>query len=543
MEICRYALHATTADPRRSDVTRRQWKKGDAHDVGESLCFAAMVRSLVFGYSEADSDTMDCLTDVRDPIGRPKKRKTEDQAGSQSPIDHNAQRMRRSISDSSTRMMATQLPSRGIDRCCSQRHSSSQESSSALDTLSISTGMASPGQSSSTSLNTAFAPTEEQQPTLSDLGLAAFLQSLDTLEINNEDGLTPNMLQALQGGTSFSSAALQAQTGQGPTSVPSLYPTTTQLSLGSLLEMQSGTSYAVPADLSWADPSWLQSGVSTFAPMPPEAISSPQMVKSEGPCAKTGEASCCCSGSSQDEATPRATQAIASTEQQRVHCVPNPNGKGCTCLCDVSVALINVRATLRQAKEHAQDDDSTLHLANRVIGSTKGAAASTLHLTLSASQAVADQCACSASCPTCRSDPNTSLSASLLISSALQIYIRAVRTLRQGFGANHDGVTPNPGNEWDVSIGQYRPKPHNAKRISLFAMKLELRDLRDAIAKISNAASASLIEANWSQASEVVAPIDSIVIRKLHHQITQLLSTVEGIEQQQDAERERVYVF
>jgi hypothetical protein len=137
-----------------------------------------------------------------------------------------------------------------------------------------------------------------------------------------------------------------------------------------------------------------------------------------------------------------------------------------------------------------------------------------------------------------------------------------VRTLRQGFGAAHEsngGLTTSSergtGSEWDVSIGEYKPKPNNAKRIALFAMKLELRDLRDAIAKVSSAASASgeVDEPNLTLGFETingsegkrnssgimdgVNPIDQVVIRKLHQQLGDLLSTVEGIEQQMDAER------
>lgn len=131
-----------------------------------------------------------------------------------------------------------------------------------------------------------------------------------------------------------------------------------------------------------------------------------------------------------------------SPSPSRVHCVPNPSGKGCTCLCDMSVALLSVRRTLRQA--HSPPPPRTRAQQNGTGTATdpeggagaegeKGksrdeastaAAATTLHLTLSASQAVAAQCACSADCPTCRSDPSTEMSASILVSTALQIYAR-----------------------------------------------------------------------------------------------------------------------
>lgn len=77
----------------------------------------------------------------------------------------------------------------------------------------------------------------------------------------------------------------------------------------------------------------------------------------------------------------------------------------------------------------------------------------------------------------------------------------AVRTLRAGFGESpsppphtqsghsharthsHSHRTPSSG--LDIRIGAYRPGAANARRIALFAMKLELRDLREAIGKVA----------------------------------------------------------
>ena len=347
---------------------------------------------------------------------------------------------------------------------------------------------------------------------------------------------------------------------------PSLFDGS-RLSFSSLMNAQASTSYAVPADFSWADPSWLLNGSrSQGMPSVPssrlalgDTDTEPPIsaaVKVEGPCPKTGKASCCCDAQdAPEEAAPTPTTPAESST--RVHCVPNPTGKGCTCLCDMH-SLINVRATLRQARAQ------TIHNHNPVEEhngrDAKGAAASTLQLTLSASQAVAAQCACSASCPTCRSDPNTSLSASLLVSTALQIYVRAVQTLRQGFGAQDVGMTggadgaaaclAGAGSDWDVSIGNYKPRPANARRIALFAMKLELISLRDALGKVSSAAcsidlTSTLDAGGEPEAGSIVTgtggegvnPIDQVVIRKLHQQLGELLSTVESIERQQDAER------
>jgi hypothetical protein len=463
-----------------------------------------------------------CFTDVREPIGRPKKRKTSDWSPSQSPLGVTSaraanqvpvQRKSRAMKQESE---ANQAPVRSasiIDKpgdfppaqrqcCCSMSRSSP------LDSTSASTSGASLERSTYTSVDT-FRQPDDDQPTLSDLAIATFLEGLDTLEINTEDGLTANMLQTLNNGGAMSSNGA-APHHLGATAAPS------QLSFNSLLDTQSSTSYAVPADLSWADPTWLLnpalykpgqgSGMPTKPPSPVE-------LKKGGPCPKTGKESCCCGDSEEQVKVMKRTAA----KESRVHCVPNPNGQGCTCLCDVSVALINVRATLRQAREQSTEDQES-----------KSGQASTLQLTLSASQAVADQCACSASCPTCRSDPSTSMSASLLISTALQIYIRAVRTLRQGLGE-----------ELDVSLGNFKPKPHNARRIALFAMKLELRDLRDAIAKVSKAATDAALAENRDMSTaengqsarqmEGLDPIDNVVIRKLDQQLESLLSVVEGM--------------
>lgn len=452
--------------------------------------------------------------------------------------------------------------------------------------------------SSTTTFETIRPSSFDDAPNLSDLGLAAFLESLDTLEINTEDGLTSAMLEALAASTLKEDVA-HAQIHQ-QSFLPSLSSSVN--SIQNTANLQGSTSYAVPADLSWADSSWLDQ-ISVQSASSLDKVNKQKVAESmiderheisltsmnrndngqDRSMQTVSEAdkstSCCCG---KDDT--KVSQAIPQPDVQkrtlpvensstRVHCVPDPTGKGCTCLCDVSVALINVRATLRQTREDQCADNPV------PIKDDNKRAASTLQLTLSASQAVAAQCACSASCPTCRTDPSTSLSASLLVSTALQIYIRAVRTLRQGFGASDSrsnlnesiGNTENgvhihaSGSEWDVSIGQYKPKATNARRIALFAMKLELRDLRDAIAKVSRAASRSgsvvtnekepskiksccsdNLEPNhnelaqFGQSSSVEAginPVDQVVIRKLHQQLGDLLRTVEGIEEQQDAER------
>lgn len=463
------------------------------------------------------------FADVREPIGRPKKRKTSEWSESQpSPHeDHHSKasntprRRKATYSRQSSQQSVEEntewvKPSTvNLKACCSSL-SRSSPTTSAVESMSASTSGRSLDRSSYTSVDTV--RQVDEQPTLSDLGLAAFLESLETLEINKADGLTPDMLRNLNVGGAMTSGGSMTDDSSFLRDMPS------QLSFGPLLDVQSSTSYAVPADLSWADSSWLLNqtetrdnqtvaGSSRGAHLLTGSSSSAYVndkrkVKVEGPCPRTGKEACCCGETAVED----------KKNTPPIHCVPNPNGQGCTCLCDVSIALINVRATLRQTREQAPGEDGQLD--SEGVQSSE-AITSTLQLTLSASQAVADQCACSASCPTCRADPNTSLSASLLISTALQIYIRAVRTLRQGFASE---------SELDVSLGSFKPKPHNAKRIALFAMKLELRDLRDSIAKISNAA---------GEASD----IDQLVIRKLHRQLDDLLNTVQNIEEQEDANK------
>ena len=428
-------------------------------------------------------------------------------------------------------------------------------------------------------------------PSLDNLAVAAFLNSLDSLEIGSSDGLTSGMLDA------WTAAPPQSPSMQGGAGGPS----------GSwglpCSVVDNDVSYAVPADFSWWAPDWLDN-VPPPPPPPPggkgsgplaasaqaaalrsDASSSsststwprgkdagmgsgrieteqgailegqgweqepdPKLVQpaEAKPCEVTGAATCCCgskpSAAPASDAPPATPSAVAPSAKgkQRVHCVPNPSGKGCTCLCDVSVALLNVRGTLRAAASPGAAATASTPAASQSAGTT-------LHLTLSASQAVAAQCACSADCPTCRSDPSTQLSAGLLISTALQIYARAVSTLRRGFGASSPSSSTSSAQsasgapDWDIRIGGYTPSTTNARRIALFAMKLELRDLRDAIGKVSRLAgirsspaddAATASGAVPAASADAINPVDQIVIRKLHQQLGELLRTVEALEGQ-----------
>lgn len=232
----------------------------------------------------------------------------------------------------------------------------------------------------------------------------------------------------------------------------------------------------------------------------------------------------------------------------KVHCVPNPSGKGCTCLCDMSVALLSVKQVLRETDPARTDGRGTATSAPR----SASFATDTIQLTLTASQAITAQCACSADCPTCQSDPSTEMSASLLVSTALQIYARAVRILREGFAASTAGKTESAEvaaaggffGGLDVTIGTYKPSAANAKKIALFAIKLELKDLRRALGKISRMAQswgttadvpkstddAAQLENSGDNKAQGMNPIDQLVILKLYRQLTELLKTVEGLE-------------
>lgn len=259
-----------------------------------------------------------------------------------------------------------------------------------------------------------------------------------------------------------------------------------------------------------------------------------------------------------------------SHQPSKVHCVPNPSGKGCTCLCDMSVALLSVKQVLRETDPHKQSSSATASPSRK----ENSLATDTIQLTLTASQAITAQCACSADCPTCQSDPSTEISASLLVSTALQIYARAVRILREGFAASGKTEADPPAaavgavqgffGGLDVTIGTYKPSTSNAKKIALYAIKLELKDLRRALGLISRMAqnfnrastsgtgagtgtgaapaTAAGVGEDESEAAKSeglkgklqgqgMNPIDQLVILKLYRQLTELLKTVEGLEE------------
>lgn len=465
----------------------------------------------------------------------------------------------------------------------------------------------------------------EVQSSLADLSLAAFLESMYTLEIAPEDGLTPAMLSDTLTGSSpphaerMADAPQNAGTGRAqmpqPCSQPSLtnnQEAATAAALPSSMyaepaTLQNDLSYSVPSDLRWWSLAWSlpesreQSGITGMQPKPAPVQSSH---KHESLSPPQGNGSLCCSQSKMRvSAPPNAVSCCSGTAPQappdhpappaesdtlenqrrdgtssdgcthgteKVHCVPNPDGEGCTCQCEMDVALLNLRRQMREKGPHTGTDGASQ-------------ASSTLMFTLSSSQAVTRQCKCSADCPTCKKDPSAQVSASLMISTALQIYTRALHILR-GVLMPDTGTTcrcPCSGNDAsdasgcqcrkprndrcsrdadpivDVQIGDFRPTAQNSRKIALFAMKVELHDLERAIARVCKTAESwpiqkcaemfdgcqdaaaadvsdtkrdSTLDSSTSDASTMIMrinPIDKLVLKKLHQQLAEMLRTVE----------------
>ncbi|KAI3479924.1 hypothetical protein L1887_57911 [Cichorium endivia] len=233
----------------------------------------------------------------------------------------------------------------------------------------------------------------------------------------------------------------------------------------------------------------------------------------------------------------------------KVHCVPNPSGKGCTCLCDMSVALLSVKQVLRETDPARTDGRGTATSAPR----SASFATDTIQLTLTASQAITAQCACSADCPTWPVGP---LPPRCRRRYSYRLRCRSTRarcaSCARAFAASTAGKTESAEvaaaggffGGLDVTIGTYKPSAANAKKIALFAIKLELKDLRRALGKISRMAQswgttadvpkstddAAQLENSGDNKAQGMNPIDQLVILKLYRQLTELLKTVEGLE-------------
>lgn len=356
----------------------------------------------------------------------------------------------------------------------------------------------------------------EHPSSLTDLSLAIFLDSLQTVEIAPSDGLTETMLQP----------TLQADAAPAPNTAPTGPP-----QYAESVALRQDLAYTVPADMSWWNIAWdlpdMGTGTPPEQPTPP-ALPEPAPAPAPAPvktCCSAGGAgpnplrTPCESSAVQELMPPPQTSfppGLPSTAGQihnihdKVHCAPNPSGNGCTCLCDMSPALLCLEHRLRHRSDTVQD------------------ASSSLVFTLSSIQEVTSKCQCSADCPTCRQNPSTRLTASLLISTALQIYARALQIVRNVLVGN-DKVYEH--HVLEVSIGGFRPSARNARKIAIYALKLELHDLERALARVSSTAQSSRIAAvpAGDQVALQMNPVDQLVIRKLHQQLSEVLRTVESL--------------
>lgn len=414
---------------------------------------------------------------------------------------------------------------------------------------------------------------------LSDLSLAVFLESLYTLEIAPSDGLTPSMLNIGQGEWNAAS-----ETGASSSQVQGQSPAN---EFADSAFLNDNLVYSVPSDMRWWNLAWAlpsqeggNSESSPTAPQPAPLATGP--VQDPPPVASTSSVasaavpeatpvSSCCSSKIKKEPTPPPV-AMDDDLHEKVHCVPNPTGPGCSCLCESDVALLSLQRSLRNGPL-AMDEKQ-----NRV--DSKADVASSLVFTLSMSQAITKKCACSADCPTCKKDPSYEISAGLLISTALQIYARALKVFQEVLvseGSTSCGCTSsgsckqcpcssNPRKAprnlakedagVEVRIGDFTPTSQNARKIALYAMKLELLDLERALAHVQQVAQQSLpgprdvvAEAlphapSGSCCAKKTAepkipkrntplrlnPIDQLIIRKLHVQLSEVLQTVENLE-------------
>lgn len=413
---------------------------------------------------------------------------------------------------------------------------------------------------------------------LSDLSLAVFLESLYTLEIAPSDGLTSNMLDA----------SLPDSKSDGTSEINSIMNSILPGSHGSDYAesafLKNDLVYSVPSDLRWWNLAWslpgkdgklfdtdlsqnhaevLKSESEQFSHTTPAASGGiPETTPlSAGEPTSTGA---CCSTQPQ----PNVKDTAAHHTLDKVHCVPNPSGPGCSCLCESDVALLSLQHSLRNGplalgRQEAREP-------------SQATASSSLVFTLSMSQAITRKCACSADCPTCKKDPSYEVSAGLLISTALQIYARALKVFQEVLVSNGStgcGCTvSSPCKQCpcgdprrtqkslhseeasvEVRIGDFLPTPKNARKIALYAMKLELLDLERALAHVQTVAQQSLppppaVEPPPLPEGSCCAkkhtepklpkrttplrlnPIDQLIIRKLHIQLGEVLKTVENLE-------------
>jgi len=446
----------------------------------------------------------------------------------------------------------------------------------------------------------------ESHASLSDLSLAAFVESLYTLEIAPSDGLTSNMLvtQLSEGLSNDSSTSNTLLEMEKPST---LFSGTRDAEPGfeyaQSAFLHENLAFSVPSDMRWWDAAWplpqtLDKPKSFSTPSnacdpdqisrvgyydfltkdtliqpEPTGINSLKSSKAQSPKESSFTKNSCCGIAEKRfdaEAhaalhTPHVPSLHSSSIPEKVHCVPSPSGTHCSCRCDSGLALLSLERTLRHRIQ-----DSTQNTSD----TSQSQVMSSLVFTLSMSQSISQKCGCSADCPTCKKDPSYRSSALLLISTALQIYAKALQLFHDVLiadrprgcccstsntcctcsgssepkGKHASGAKPSI----DVRIGDYLPSGQNSRKIALYALKLELIDLERALARVHSAADRPLLpyvqgqrdtvcqknECCTGESSSTVElnktplclnPIDRLVIRKLHTQLNEVLHALDGM--------------
>lgn len=448
---------------------------------------------------------------------------------------------------------------------------------------------------------------------LSDLSLAAFLESLYELEIapppDMLTGLTAPPTQDTTLATNAGSSGLAYAQGavQGAADTP---PTTAPLQeYAESAFMQDNLAFSVPADMRWWNTAWLFPAVANSQPsvkfergaMDASAAVEPNNSRSlpadhgshnmgasdnhgSFNAAATALDHCCgtsaparplegapsCCGKAEPRhnndayCDPRPLMKAGSgarpskSKKEKVHCVPNPAGTQCSCKCNSVLALVSLERSLRQSfleRDCHQENDNKKPVVPSLV------------FTLSMSQSVSEQCNCSSDCPTCKTDQSYKSSASLLISTALQIYARALQVFEEVLLSSNDNKCscaaangamcpcsaerkknrlPSGESSIEVKIGDYVPSVQSARKIALYAMKLELLNLEQALSRVHSASQQPLsatamlgsghhadnhsAREDGAPSSLRLNPIDQLVIQKLHSQLNDVLHAVETME-------------
>lgn len=477
--------------------------------------------------------------------------------------------------------------------------------------------------------------------TLSDLSLAAFVESLYTLEIAPSDGLTANML----GGSLMSARTSDAEQGM----MPDLIPTSNYTSENKLVQQEhwqnqmefaksafldERLAFSVPSDMRWWNTAWslphsnelllssmpgsnkdMTTKLDCMSPFEIQDATSPttpqtttsfekelpndQPIKSPlgsglGTVNMTSgrklnlllPSDTClhgyCNHAGDDMNASPVTEMSLTGESHatehvdhcpdKVHCVPSPDGTHCSCTSSSGLSFLSLERSIR-SRIQAPDQEADKSPENKALSS--------LVFTLTMSQSVSKQCNCSTDCPTCKSSPSYKSSGAVLISTALQIYARALQLFHEMLasdGSHTCSCSGSRGNcdtsckccarvtspdatqsSMEVRIGDYMPSAQNSRKIALYALKLELYDLERAMARVQhvsmqplqrrpgtfcaseiNSASQCCGSHKAQESSEHAAsslllnPFDQLVIRKLHSQLNEALHAVEQMEVKDD---------